>query len=679
VLACSILACIALIASLWTTGCGPNTTASERLTDFTLACCVVAAALVEALGLVGWLRPWPLLAASAFAAGVSLACGARRDLAARVEDVRAGIRAVRRSIALKATCALGVALSVRALALREVSWDGLLYHLTYPAVWLQRGGFTAFEAPGVWEQYQSFPKGGETLFALAMLPFGSDGLVYFVQPPLWLATGVAVRATALGLGASRQTADFAVLCALACPGLAAYVAPANLEVLVAFVGCAAIAAASRALRARDPHALASLWLALCWGAAIKITSLAYLPLGVLVTLFCLRSQPLAACAKQSVRGLALGIAVMLPWYLDNLVRCGNPLYPAGLPWAQTGPAAGSLANAWALRESSVMAQHSLTQTIDALARAPWHVRYAGPGWLLLWVAPLSAVSAVLGALRAPRSARLRAALILAALASGMCLLYVLTPWNGVFFEANNRFLMPALLAALLSTCASSSLLTPPLTAAVWYATSFVALATLAMPQFWGSVAWVGLPGAVVLGSCVAFATSRYWLPTQRAHGAGLGVAWVSAALVAALGVASWRALDSTAYARWFTTDAALAQLWRTVDALPPSRIAYVVGGVNESEGWSFYPLFGAKFQHSVAYVDTERIATPVCQRRGLLRDRPDASAWLARIRELRIDYVVRTGRPYEVDWIEARRDAFEPLLQIDTHAIYRVHADALSK
>ena len=66
---------------------------------------------------------------------------------------------------------LGAFLACRGLALPELSWDGWTYHLTYPAHWIQTGSFDRFEAGGVWEQYESFPKAGEAVVFLAVVPF----------------------------------------------------------------------------------------------------------------------------------------------------------------------------------------------------------------------------------------------------------------------------------------------------------------------------------------------------------------------------------------------------------------------------------------------------------------------------------------------------------------------------
>jgi hypothetical protein len=106
-----------------------------------------------------------------------------------------------------------------------------------------------------------------------------------------------------------------------------------------------------------------------------------------------------------------------------------------------------------------------------------------------------------------------------------------------------------------------------------------------------------------------------------------------------------------------------ARLWSHMDALPPSRIAFAVGGINTTEGWFFYPLFGADLRHRVRYVELETRDLRACLRRGKLREHPDERAWLARLRDGRYDYLVTDGDPLEQRWAAARPDAFREVLR----------------
>jgi hypothetical protein len=354
----------------------------------------LAIALVQALGFAGLFRLGPVLLGCAALGALGVIRGGLMSLRARIEDVRTSFRGIVRSPTLMAAGGLGFVAWLRALATRDVSWDGIVYHLTYPAVWIRHGGFVAFDAPGIWDQYESFPKGAEALYALAMLPLSADDLTYFVHAPLWLGTGYALYATARRIGCDERLARVAAACAMTTPALATFLGPGNIEIPVAFAITAATSAATRTIVAREPSALTPCVLALSLGASLKVTSLAYLPLGVLVLLACMRTAPGRECLRYAAWGAALGLLVAAPWYLNNLVRCENPLYPAALPGVTQGPAAGTLANAWIVRESSVIAQRVAGDVVASLATAPWKVAYQGPGWLYLFTMLASTIMLV---------------------------------------------------------------------------------------------------------------------------------------------------------------------------------------------------------------------------------------------------------------------------------------------
>jgi 4-amino-4-deoxy-L-arabinose transferase-like glycosyltransferase len=642
-------------------------TAGERLADLLLAATCVAIALVQALGFAGAFRLGPVLVAavSCGALGAFWTARARRRSSLGA-DLRHGLRALLASPPLLAAALLGLFLAQRGLALPELSWDGLTYHLTYPGFWLQHGGFGRFEAGGVWEQYESFPKGGEALFALAMLPFHSDFLVHAVNVPLWAGIGISVRATALRLGAKSRAADVSALLVLGCPALSAYVSPAYVEVPMTFAFCVALGAAARALVSRDSGALTPVWLALGLAAAIKTTALAYLPLGVLATLFALRDSGARACTRPLALGVWFASAVAAPWYVNNAVQCENPLYPAGLPGVERGPAAGTLANVWAVRETSVLSQAAIGDVLDHLAAAPWKVRYPlGPGWLFLGASCLCVVLTAGSFVRARKhaqqtGARLeRQAAILAALALALSLLYALSPWNGVFREANTRFLMPATIAAVISIAVCSSQLPR------WSGHALAGLGIAWLIATLGTARFVrdGVvdPWAAVSVLCLASAA----IAVQLALTAPRRLQWVAAGAIGfALSVgAGYRAAqnrderraDAYAHAVDLHPISGAPDLWKHVDALPASRIAFAVGDVNATEGWFFYPLFGAQLQHEVRYVDIETWEGPACTRRGLIRDQPNEAAWRARLLEKDFEYLVVAGRPLELEW--ARRSA----------------------
>jgi 4-amino-4-deoxy-L-arabinose transferase-like glycosyltransferase len=562
----------------------------------------------------------------------------------------------------------------RALTWPDLSWDALTYHLTYPAFWLQERGFGRFEAGGIWDQYESFPKGGEALFYAALAPFRDDGLAGLVNLPLWLGTGAAIKGAAQRLGCSGRAADWCAALVLLSPALSAYVTPAYVEVPTAFAFAVAISAGARAVQAGDSSALIPLGLGLGLAAAVKSTGLSLWPFGVIAALACARRAPLAACARHAAIGVGLALLIAGPWYASNAWLCGNPLYPAPLPGATEGPAAGSLASAWAIAEGSVLRQAMLGTVLEHLAAMPWRVPYPlGPGWLYLLAFPGCFLLA-LGFARGPRA---YAAGALAALALALLLIYLLSPWNGVFAEANTRFLAPSLIAAVLACAVALQAAPPRLAKALTAVAAGAVLLALGSSRLIRELPTSPMALLVALALLLALVCAVS-VRLRPAYARPLRVAGVGLAALALFALPSALSARREGRARAITTHTELhpirahARLWAHMDSLPPSRVAFAVGGINSTEGWFFYPLFGADLRHRVRYVDVERTAARACLRRGKLRERPDQSAWLGRLAAGKYDYLATDGNPLEQRWAEARPDTFSLVIKDGGGRLYAI-------
>jgi 4-amino-4-deoxy-L-arabinose transferase-like glycosyltransferase len=653
-----------------------NSEAAAELLAWTAAVLILA---VTALGFARWLSAVSVALICALA-GVAAGCRAGRAVLTQAVALgRAVLAALRRPGPLWAVAAVAAWLMARALSWPDLSWDALTYHLTYPAFWLQEGGFGRFEAGGIWDQYESFPKAGEALFFVALAPLGHDGLVGLVNMPLWLGAGAAVKGTAQRLGCSSRAGEWCAALALLSPVLSAYVTPAYVEVQTAFAFAVALSAASRAVRDGESAALVPLGLAIGLAAAVKTTGLSLWPFAAIAALACARIAPLRAWSRHGALGLGLALLVAAPWYARNAWLCGNPLYPAPLPGASEGPAAGSLAAAWAIAEGSVLRLGMLGEVLGHLAAPPWRVRYPlGPGWLYLLVLP---GCALLG-LAFARGARARIVALLGGLAVALLLVYLLSPWNGVFPEANTRFLGPSCIAALLA-CAVALTEAPRVVASALTAVAAVAvLLALGCSQLIRELPSAGAAALVAGASSLAViaAVGARAAPRWRRAGTALAIAAVVVASVA---------LPSALFARRAGRIAAIAthtelhpirahaRLWARIGALPPSRVAFAVGGINATEGWFFYPLFGADLRHRVRYVDIERRDLRACLRRGKLREQPDDRAWLGRLRTGGYDYLVTDGNPLEQRWAEERPQAFRELLRDDGGRLFAIDRSKL--
>jgi hypothetical protein len=82
------------------------------------------------------------------------------------------------------------------------------------------------------------------------------------------------------------------------------------------------------------------------------------------------------------------------------------------------------------------------------------------------------------------------------------------------------------------------------------------------------------------------------------------------------------------------------ELWRAVDDGVPHRIAAAYGWAGVGDNWFRYPLLGSQLQNRVLYVPITRGGDVIdYQDAGRVRGEADESAWLARLRDARIDLV----------------------------------------
>ncbi len=669
VIAASLLLAGASLSARLSPACSPNEAALEiGLLATALAMAVTSILLVGGAASLG-----SVSAGCVLPGAIALALDGPRSRARLTTCARAGLLCLRRSPLLWPLPALALLALARGLALPPLSWDALTYHLTYAASWIQHGGVGRFEAGGIWEAYETFPKAGEALFYLAMLPFHADHLVNLVNIPLWLGLALALRACAQRLGVGRRVQDGCCTVIALCPAFSAYITPSYVEVATAFAFTCALGSGLRALRG-DPRALFAMWIGLGMAVAVKATALSLPAGGVVVALLCARRDPRAAW-RWSLRG-ALGASLLAaPWYLRNAWACGNPLYPLGLPGFSAGPWAGSTLLRWTLQESSVLSQNALAAVAAYLLAPPPQPYPLGPMALY----PIALLLPLFGLLAIPKPRRVAVAALL-----GLALLllwtYLVSPWNGIYVTANARFLGPSLIAAglacaLVLDCAPARVQALAGAVLLACAIGYLEGVPIVRQPVWGSPSWlVALgAGAALLALASAAATPAARKARQlRALGLLCGVGAL-AALPASI---AWREQHRAESYRT-RTDLhpvldSFKDFWPRMAELPPSRIAFAVGGIDFTEGWFFYPLFGPDLQHTVRYVDIEADGDRnACRRRGMIRDQPSYQAWLRRLRAQRIDYLLVRGEPLEARWAESHPERFTQAMALTGTRLFR--------
>jgi 4-amino-4-deoxy-L-arabinose transferase-like glycosyltransferase len=111
-------------------------------------------------------------------------------------------------------------------------------------------------------------------------------------------------------------------------------------------------------------------------------------------------------------------------------------------------------------------------------------------------------------------------------------------------------------------------------------------------------------------------------------------------------------------------------IWLRLDESGPSRVAMAAGWDGVGHNWFRYGLLGARLDHDVRYVpltadgsivsysDTARLAASASR-----------EAWLRRLEDLRIDWVVALGpRTLEHEWLEGLPEVFSVELTLENRA-----------
>lgn len=374
-----------------------------RLETAALALPLGLAALAQlglVLGLLGWLRPGPVLAV--VAATHALAWRGWRLL------LRGGSAGGRAGGAWRVLPALAVMVVVVPLWLLSLypptAFDATLYHLPYAREFAATGALPFL--PGL--RYPIFPQLDEVLLALVML-FGDDVAAQSVTLLATLATALVLLAWARRRGAEGRAVGWIAAAAfLGCPIVAALAGTAYVEPAMVLFGVAALFAF---LRWRESPRRETAWLALAGVFAGSAAAVKYL--GLLFVAAVMLGAALAPPAAGRWRRLLVTAAaagvVLAPWYLRILAATGNPLFPyfpdlfGASPWvAGEFPRAAGLAATWG-------------RVLRELLRLPWDMVVARgrlgaqPPYSPLFLLLLPALAAA-----AVRDRRTRVLLLLAA-------------------------------------------------------------------------------------------------------------------------------------------------------------------------------------------------------------------------------------------------------------------------
>jgi 4-amino-4-deoxy-L-arabinose transferase-like glycosyltransferase len=340
--------------------------------------------------------------------------------------------------------ALTLVLTLMLALTPPISWDGLFYHLTGPALYIAQGRIAPLD---INIPHLAFPSLLEMLYGLAMLLRG-DGAAKLLH----LIYGLLLAALVYRLSRrwqGQEEARWSLLLLVGMPMIAVLAAWAYNDLALALYQLAALYAllawqeTGRMGWLRTGGILTGLALGLKYTAfSLPLIGLAYLLISRPPRFEHALGRWRAACAFTLLAGL-----VAAPWYLRNWAFTGNPVYPfvfGGRNWdafrsawyAHSGTGIG-----WNLAQILAL---PVTMTLG-LRDVNYYDGRMGP--LVLALAP-ALVWLVAQALRRPgRSPRRRALMLLAAFSAVNALIWVLgVIQSRALFQA--RLFLPGFVALM---------------------------------------------------------------------------------------------------------------------------------------------------------------------------------------------------------------------------------------
>jgi len=470
-------------------------------------------------------------------------------------------------------------------------YDGLSYHLVFPARWLQESALSIVQTPFSDPAQAYQPGNGELFFLWLMLPFHGDLLARIGQLPFLLLAGMALFGIARRSGASPQHAAYAPMFLFLARPIVEQAVGADVDLV-----CAAMFVTSLYLGLvavdSDRRSDWALWgVALGLYAGSKYLALVYL--GVLLLL------PLVHGIRRKAVWALPGLAFFgLPWYLRNWVVAGSPLYPSSLGVLGFVVAPGAFSRE--AMNNSVFHVTSL-RLFPAIAAHGFGAAYA-----LVWLP-----GAVLGIGSLAARRRWWPAGFVALVPLLICPLF----WLVLPDNADSRFLLPAVtVASVLPAFAFGSnrqwngfLHAVYILAAAWLIVGVQRQIPATLPWFMGD--WLALDGIVAPDSlgvfaagvvatlCIALIATRlrlssWWIPAAVCAGAiVLTSGWLLPKPAESLALLSL----SPTYVR-----AGMITGWEWTSAhVSDSVVANTGNNVP-------YPLFGEHLTNRVEYINIDR-------------------------------------------------------------------------
>jgi len=584
--------------------------------------------------------------------------------------------------------------------------DGYIYHLFFPATWLQEGRIGYVALPYGAQAATYYPLNTELFYAWLMLPLHEDFMTNTAQLLALAALAAAVYSIAKRLGAGRSGAMLGACCAVLLPGMVQQAGVARVDIFFALWFAAALYFIYAWADGGGAGEL--VMLGLCWGLFVGTKTLGAVFSVCLVPLF------IWAASKRGAKGAAFGVLAAFAlivisggfWYLRNWELTGNPLYPLNVAVGGTTVFAGAYGG------GAMKAFHT-SDPRELLRIGRLFIGY-GPAALMA----LGAAGAFAGVAMGGREGRGRALYALLLPAAILLIFWRVNPHNNL---TNGRFLFPAFaLACLYPALAAGRVrtfkplewLAPAAFIAVLFQPGSDHLARMAT-DLSGALAGRGggllsasawalrIIAAALLASAVCALILLKNRKTKTSFGAYIAGAMTVLLLAAGMN-AVWSGYGPLKY-RWIGNAGIAGAGWRALDERVRGGAAIANVG-NERA----YPLFGSGLRNRVVmvnvdghygwqYHDYERAARRAgikwdmnSERPQLHRDGADPDAWIANLRRAGVQLIYCTdlepialrfmrhtpdGFPLEVQWMRERPRLFRRVFSLrgggpgDTHAV----------
>ena len=576
----------------------------------------------------------------------------------------------------------------RALVMPRLGWDDFTYHLFRAGRWAQNSGITLEPAPDAWSYYEFFPWGGDLVWAWSLIWRAGESLVAIAAVVSWaiclpLAYGLARRFEQRPLPSL-----LAATAVLLLPSQITQIATAYVDNLQLMLVLACALLLVEALQAGRPsprrmtsreHVVIAVLLGLGCGLG-TLVKLSFLPFAAMVA-FAITWDSIRSGRARRVLAFVAGATIVVPNLAFNWVHRGSPFYPFrvldSLPYNQQ--LAELLSRQQGLNTTDRLLSALVALVTNVRPPDPFlNIGFAGMFLLLLGMG---------GAGYVWFKPRARLYLICVGVSAVVTVGQLLSPSNAALVtlwgRGLGRFIVPTVAPILLLAGTFGAplhvVLLPVLTA------EYFLYAPWEWPAQVLQAAGAAFTALVALG-VAAVAVARH---PSRSRWAFLAVAVVGSVSVIdavheRMQYGGYRAFASGELDDFHrAAPVGTWPIWLRLEAIAPTRVAMAAGWDGIGHNWFRYGLLGERLQHDVRYIPVSADGAIVdYSDHARLLAQADRQAWLTRLAEQRIEWVVLLGpRTLEHAWLDELPDVFSIELTLENRAgiLARVNGASLSR